>query len=167
MQKSYYYQYILEKEKSQIFISLRLDNIPLIVKNGFMTLIRLAKALIVLFLLFNYLSGVEAQDDTFGPICDDVTVTCAPTSTPSVTPTPTDMPPGVPSPTPTITLTPTMTPTRTPTVTPVGQGGVNSTPPAELPRAGISENLNFFVLLAVFFVSTGILAKLLPVIVRK
>ena len=55
----------------------------------------------------------------------------------------------------------------TPTVTPVGQGGVNSTPPAELPRDGISENLNFFVLLAVFFVSTGILAKLLPVIVRK
>ena len=119
---------------------------------------RLITALILLLIVFNYLSGVEAQD-AFGPICDDVTVTCVPTETPTVTPT---SPPGVPS----ATTVPDSTVTVAPSLTPIGQGGVEE-PPEELLRAGISDYQNLFILLAVFLVSIGLFGKLLPQAIRK
>ena len=135
-----------------------------IVKNEDMTVKRLLKALILLLLIFNYLSKVEAQD-TFGPICDDITVTCVPTETPTVTPT---LAPGAPSSTPaaTVTTIPGTTLTIAPSLTPVGQGGVES-PPEELLRAGISDYQNFFILLAALLVSVGLFGKLLPWAFRK
>ena len=130
-----------------------------------MTLKRLLKALILLLLIFNYLSKVEAQD-TFGPICDDITVTCVPTETPTVTPT---LAPGQPTSTPaaTATATPGTTLTVVPSLTPVGQGGVGEPAPEELLRAGIRNYQNFFILLAALLVSVGLFGKLLPWAVRK
>src|SRR3989338_6740966 len=123
-------------------------------KNETMTLKRLLKAFILLLLVFNYLSKVEAQD-TFGPICDDITVTCVPTEPPTLTPTLTaPAPPGT-------------TLTVPPSLTPVGQGGVAEPPPEELLRAGISDYQNFFILLAALLVSVGLFGKLLPQVIRK
>lgn len=127
---------------------------------------RLLTALILLLVIFNYLSNVEAQDDTFGPICDDITVTCVPTETPTVTAT---LAPGAPSSTPaaTATVIPVTSLTVTPSLTPVGQGGVAEPPPEELLRAGISDYQNFFILLAALLLSVGLFSKLLPWAVRK
>ena len=123
---------------------------------------RLFTALILLLIVFNYLSGVEAQD-TFGPICDDITVTCVPTATPTVTPT---LAPGAPSSTPIPTAIP-VTVTVAASLTPVGQGGVDEPPPEELLRAGISDYQNLFILLAALLVSVGLFGKLLPQVIRK
>ena len=122
---------------------------------------RLFTALILLLIVFNYLSKVKAQD-TFGPICDDITVTCVPTATPTVTPT---LAPGAPSSTPIATATP-VTVTVAPSLTPIGQGGVEE-PPEELLRAGISDYQNLFILLAALLVSVGLFGKLLPQVIRK
>lgn len=92
-------------------------------------------AIVFILLTFNYLSNVKAQD-TFGPICDDVTVTCIPTQSPT---------PGAATPSPTITKTPTPVP---PT-------------PTELPRAGTTENVRNIILLALSFVFTGSLGHLI------
>lgn len=126
---------------------------------------RLLTALILLLATINYLSKVEAED-TFGPICDDITVTCVPTATPTVTPT---LAPGAPSSTPaaTATVIPVTSLTVTPSLTPVGQGGVGEPPPEELLRAGVSVYQNFFILLAALLVSIGLFGKLLPWAVRK
>ncbi|OGG02231.1 hypothetical protein A2W14_02565 [Candidatus Gottesmanbacteria bacterium RBG_16_37_8] len=124
---------------------------------------RLVTAVIFLLLIGNYLKSVKAQDDTFGPICDDVTVTCAPTETPTETPTPTDLPPGFPSPTPSDTPTLTLTPTETPTPTPTLEPGVSpqESTPSGLPRAGNSSSLYLLTIISSSLVGFGFLNHLL------
>lgn len=132
-----------------------LDKGQIILENGF----RMYKVpfLILFFIFFLLLWGnifrVNAQD-TFGPICDDVTVTCAPTATPTQAPT------TVPG-TPTATPTPTNTPTLTPTIVP-GQGGQPPATPTELPRAGMVENVTYLIIISVLLVVTGIFGRFLP-----
>ena len=110
----------------------------------------LAKAFLFLFLLTVYITNAKAQD-TFGPICDDVTVTCAPTATPSETPTPTELPPGYPTP------TPSDTPTPTPTLL-AGKGGLPDSPtPAELLQAGVSDKLYLTLLFSGTIVIVGLI----------
>src|SRR3989338_2324394 len=127
-----------------------------------MRIMGLAKAFLFLFLLTVYITNAKAQD-TFGPICDDVTVTCAPTATPSETPTPTELPPGYPTPTPSDTPTPTPTPTLTPTETPTptllaGKGGLPDSPtPAELLQAGVSDKLYLTLLFSGTIVIVGLI----------
>ena len=85
---------------------------------------------VIAFFTFNYLSNVKAQD-TFGPVCDDVTVTCAPTMSPT---------PGSETPTP---IPSTETPTPIPPT------------PTELPRAGTTENLRNIILISILLIFTG------------
>lgn len=99
--------------------------------------------MVVFLLTFSYLSTAKAQD-TFGPICDDVTVTCVPTDTPGAGVNPSPTPESAPSETPTIT------PTSTPTP-PV---------PTELPRAGTSSPVNQIVIIAMSLIVAGAFAQI-------
>jgi len=60
---------------------------------------------------------VAAQEPTFGPICDGVTVTCPPSPSPSIPPI------GQTGPTPTPTQTPIAFPSATPVFTAIPQSG--------------------------------------------
>lgn len=93
---------------------------------------------LTLLLTFNYLKNVKAQD-TFGPVCDDVTVTCVPSATPVDSPTPTQTPPPVDTPTPTDTPPPT---------------------PTALPRAGITDGINRLLLVALTLILIGTISHL-------
>ena len=102
-----------------------------------MTINKLVFAVIFILLSFNYLKNVRAQD-TFGPVCDDITVTCIPTQSPTETPpvSPTETPAESP------------TPTETPSPTPTG-----------LPRAGTMDNVRNGILFAVFLIFAGSLGR--------
>ena len=89
---------------------------------------------IFLLLTFNYLKNVKAQD-TFGTVCDDVTVTCAPTATPGDSPTPT-IPPETPP------------PTDPPPPT-----------PAALPRAGTTDKILIIFAVSASLIAGGLLSR--------
>jgi len=105
-----------------------------------MKAIRFITAVFFIILTFNYSDSVKAQD-TFGPTCDGVTVTCVPTNTPTAGPSPT------PSNTPTPTDTPSPT-TPPPSPTPTG-----------LPRAGSMGPVNFVFLISSTLIAAGIILK--------
>ena len=86
---------------------------------------------LIVFFGFNFLKNVKAQD-TYGPVCDDVTVPCTPTETPTATPTPTLE----------------ATPTETPTETPIPEV-------AELPRAGSMDKLHYLLVISLSLILAG------------
>lgn len=130
-------------------------------------ILRITHLLIFFLIIVGFLKTAKAQD-TFGPICDDVTVTCAPTESPTETPTPTELPPGYPTPiptdTPTETPTPTDTPTPTETPTPTtfaGRGGQPESPtPTELMRAGAVDNLEYILTISASLITVGFIGQI-------
>ena len=76
--------------------------------------------LLVISLLFVFeltSQNAIAQEPTFGPICDDITVTCPPSPPVGQPETPTDVPPP--------TDTPIVYPSETPVITAIPDSGVS------------------------------------------